>query len=121
MILPDLDPLPTSWLSDGPQVYLIDQRRKPKAADIDTVGLLQVAAMVYDQLERPALIWDFARHYPTTPWRVINAKLRRLGLAGLLEGCDCGCRGDWVLTPNGQTTLAMSKPTNPTVHTHHQR
>lgn len=31
------------------------------------------------------------------PERVVLAKARRLIRRGLLDGCYCGCRGDWVI------------------------
>jgi hypothetical protein len=32
---------------------------------------------------------------PTYPWKVVNAKLRSMKKRGLVNGCPCGCRGDW--------------------------
>jgi hypothetical protein len=29
------------------------------------------------------------------PWAVINAKLDSMRRRGLVDGCSCGCRGDW--------------------------
>lgn len=36
-----------------------------------------------------------------TPFKVMAAKLSRLLRKGLVEGCDCGCRGDWHLSTAG--------------------
>lgn len=35
------------------------------------------------------------------PQKLRIAKLRMLMRRGLVEGCDCGCRGDWHLTNKG--------------------
>lgn len=29
------------------------------------------------------------------PWKVLNAKLDGMQRRGLIDGCSCGCRGDW--------------------------
>jgi hypothetical protein len=52
--------------------------------------------------------WDFEsagwlKHWPS---KVLRAKLRALYRRGLLDGCPCGCRGDWVLTDAGRALLA---------------
>ena len=39
------------------------------------------------------------------PWKVVLAKFRRLQRRGLLDGCGCGCRGDWHLTAAGAAAL----------------
>ena len=106
-ITPTVAPWPShQWLNDGPQVYLIATHRKPKAADIDGLQLLHLIAHIYATENRPAQIWDLGPRYPYMPWRVVLAKLRRLAAAGYIEGCDCGCRGDWMITSKGAATLA---------------
>ncbi|AWN02413.1 membrane protein [Mycobacterium phage Kanely] len=42
---------------------------------------------------------------PGVPWKVVLAKFRRCRGRGLVEGCDCGCRGDWELTDKGRELL----------------
>lgn len=38
--------------------------------------------------------------HPDAPEKVLLAKLRAMKRKGLIDGCDCGCRGDWnVETP----------------------
>lgn len=46
-----------------------------------------------------------ARASQEFPTKVILAKFRALRKRGLVDGCDCGCRGDWRLTDKGQETL----------------
>lgn len=42
---------------------------------------------------------------PTTPPRLVLAKMQSLVNRGLVDGCDCGCRGDWELTDEGEAEL----------------
>lgn len=41
-----------------------------------------------------------------TPEKLALAKMRTLIRRGLVDGCDCGCRGDFVLTEKGRQALA---------------
>lgn len=47
--------------------------------------------------------WDLGHLGPD---KVVLAKARRLIRRGLMDGCDCGCRGDFVLTDAGRELLA---------------
>ena len=40
------------------------------------------------------------------PEKLILAKMRRLIRRRLVYGCDCGCRGDFVITAKGQALLS---------------
>jgi hypothetical protein len=42
---------------------------------------------------------------PDTPEKVVLAKMRQLKKRGLVDGCGCGCRGDFVLTGRGRQFL----------------
>lgn len=44
--------------------------------------------------------------WPEIPDKVINAKLANLIKKGLVDGCTCGCRGDFHLTDEGRVALA---------------
>lgn len=46
---------------------------------------------------------------PGVPWKVVLAKFRRVKGRGLVGGCDCGCRGDFELTPAGRALLAAQE------------
>ncbi|ASZ75153.1 hypothetical protein PBI_TREYKAY_84 [Mycobacterium phage TreyKay] len=46
---------------------------------------------------------------PGVPWKVVLAKFRRVRGRGLVEGCDCGCRGDWTLTEAGRQLVKWSR------------
>lgn len=39
------------------------------------------------------------RDYPDMPWKVVLAKARSLIRRGLIDGCDCGCRGNFEVKP----------------------
>lgn len=38
---------------------------------------------------------------PTAPEKVLLAKLRSMARRGLIDGCGCGCRGDWRVADGG--------------------
>jgi hypothetical protein len=42
---------------------------------------------------------------PETPDKLVLAKMKTLIRRGLVSGCDCGCRGDFVLTEMGAAFL----------------
>ena len=48
-----------------------------------------------------AMRWDVERLLPMFPIRVIEAKVDALERRGLMQGCTCGCRGDYELMPDG--------------------
>lgn len=43
------------------------------------------------------------------PWRLVHAKMRRLIHRGLVNGCSCGCRGDFELTDAGREWLYIER------------
>jgi hypothetical protein len=56
--------------------------------------------------------WCFANEYDVTrampegtPEKLKLAKMRVLIGRGLVDGCPCGCRGDFVITTKGQALL----------------
>jgi hypothetical protein len=44
-----------------------------------------------------------------TPSKVRLAKMRQLIRRGLVEGCPCGCRGDFEITEAGKESLHRSE------------
>lgn len=42
-----------------------------------------------------AFTWDIQAALPEFPKKVVLAKLRSLVKRGVLNGCTCGCRGDF--------------------------
>jgi hypothetical protein len=51
------------------------------------------------------LRWHLDCLMPIFPPEVILAKASALMRRGLLDGCDCGCRGDFELTQKGRDFL----------------
>lgn len=47
---------------------------------------------------------------PGVPDKLRQAKMRRLMARGLVDGCPCGCRGDYQLTDEGRAWLAANDP-----------
>jgi hypothetical protein len=47
---------------------------------------------------------------PDVPDKVLLAKMAALIKRGLVDGCDCGCRGDYWLTPKGHAALGPAPP-----------
>lgn len=48
--------------------------------------------------------YDIRRSFPqgtATPPRLVLAKMAKLIKQGLVDGCACGCRGDYEITPKG--------------------
>ncbi len=50
--------------------------------------------------------WDVAERFAGIPEKVIRAKLAALVRRKVIDGCTCGCRGDFAVTPYGNTCLA---------------
>lgn len=87
-------------------VWLVSERRPPKAADIDGDALLAaIWAYIEFSGHRAAQCWDIEPWYPSIPPKVVRAKLARLIAKGWLDGCACGCRGDFTLTAAGLIRL----------------
>lgn len=63
--------------------------------------------------------WVFNNEYDVhnampndTPDKAVHAKMRKLMSRDLVDGCDCGCRGDFVITEKGLNYLAASQKNN---------
>jgi hypothetical protein len=76
-----------------------------KASDIPDLDVLRAIEQVKTGIG--ATGWIVAEQFPEIPEKVILAKLRRLGRRGLIDGCGCGCRGDWELTNVGRVLLEL--------------
>lgn len=46
---------------------------------------------------------------PGTPLKIQLSKMRMLLRRGLVGGCPCGCRGDWLITQKGRAWLTKQK------------
>jgi len=68
-----------------------------KAADIPEEAML--AAIRRDSAERgvsTACTWTIAER-EAWPVKIVMAKLRKMERRGVVDGCACGCRGDWTI------------------------
>lgn len=45
-----------------------------------------------------------------TPDKLVLAKMKQLIKRGLVEGCTCGCRGDFCITSKGEQYLHKTVP-----------
>ena len=55
--------------------------------------------------------WHFVRNaLPENfaPKKLILAKMSQLIKKGLINGCTCGCRGDFEITPKGEEYLSIN-------------
>lgn len=48
-----------------------------------------------------AFAWQIGELFPDVPAKVIRAKAKTLIRRGLMDGCTCGCRGDYELLAPG--------------------
>lgn len=86
-------------------------RRHIQAKDIPDAMMLR--AVEVDRSERnglPACLYTMQDRMTAFPRKVISAKLRSLAKRGLIDGCPCGCRGDYQLTAAGHEALAAAPP-----------
>ena len=69
--------------------------------------------------ELPCL-YGLSRALPdATPEKVALAKMRSMIKRGLVQGCCCGCRGDFTITDKGRAILATPQPAPPTTPAKH--
>lgn len=72
-----------------------------KAADISTKDLLHYLT----QQNGLTLNIHLSEIYPDMPLKVVIAKMRKLINKGWVDGCACGCRGDYEITNEGHKAL----------------
>lgn len=87
-----------------------------KANDIDTVAVLKFLARPEHQGHW--CVWGQGYGYmptvqdampPNTPPKLQLAKMRMLLRRGLVDGCGCGCRGDWAITDEGLALIGVER------------
>ncbi|MFC8182421.1 hypothetical protein ACFULT_26415 [Rhodococcus sp. NPDC057297] len=98
-----------------------DYRHARDIPDIDFLAAVEEAIRRRPNI--PATRWDVERvlgglesdptftvvgDVPGVPSKVVLAKARRLIRRGLLDGCECGCRGDFLVTARGVELLRPS-------------
>lgn len=78
-----------------------------KCSDIRDEDFLDAVEQATYFNERPTNTWAMRWYverilrytYPGLPDKVIMAKFRRLKKRGMVDGCECWCRGDWEVMP----------------------
>lgn len=91
-----------------------------QAKDIPEVPVLQFLESLNGSpatwLDNEGLLFDNSVQHgmPSgVPAKVVLAKMAAMIRKGLVEGCACGCRGNFLLTHKGRTMLAeASMPTS---------
>lgn len=68
-------------------------------ADSDFLGVVSRLSMDfrYGTEFRCVMHYEVEEAFPGAPWKVLLAKAKALHRRGLLDGCFCGCRGDYEL------------------------
>ena len=70
-----------------------------QAKDIPDDAMLDAVEKNMRPIGSPTM--DIASDFSGIPFKVVNAKLNQLRKRGFLDGCACGCRGDWTVIDNG--------------------
>lgn len=83
-----------------------------QAKDIDTVAVLRRIRAVQTSIGSNVLSingWNRENDMEHQEWlwpeKVLRAKLSRMTRNGLIDGCNCGCRGDFTITAKGAQLL----------------
>lgn len=79
--------------------------KRVQAKHIDERAILQFIGDLDENLR--ATHWQgYANSIPSdAPPKVLLAKLAAMKRRGLIDGCACGCRGDWQITNAGCAAL----------------
>lgn len=81
-----------------------------KASDIPDTLFLQTVENIRQQTGfNWVMRWEVAEHFPDVPSKVLMAKAKRLMLRKLMDGCWCGCRGDYEVTKSGIALIKGEK------------
>lgn len=68
-----------------------------KAADITDEQIYQAIDKIRAEKQQyVAYLWDMREQFPTVPPKILQAKLKTMVNKRRLEGCACGCRGDFT-------------------------
>lgn len=78
-------------------------RRKKKGMQAKFLYIKTLLAAIRES--EPAMHWDLQKRFDYYPAKVVTAKLRKAIKRGLVDGCCCGCRGDFRLTEKGKRAI----------------
>lgn len=59
--------------------------------------------------ENESRVWNAFPDKEATPENLLLAKMSKLIKQGLVDGCACGCRGDFEITEKGRAKLEESQ------------
>lgn len=76
-----------------------------QAKDIDDRELLAFIEATQHEKGLWVNTWDIQGKWLEIPHKVLWAKFAKLIGRGLLDGCTCGCRGDFEMTKKGRDFL----------------
>jgi hypothetical protein len=71
-----------------------------KAADLTNETALK-AIIATREYWGVSMLWEIQGFLKDFPTKIVKAKLKKLIEQGLVNGCACGCRGDFVVTASG--------------------
>lgn len=86
---------------------------KMQAKDIDDRAVLAAVKELAGPDDHWAMRWDLETKLGV-PEKVLRAKCDALIKRKLLDGCTCGCRGDFELTRAGEEILRTPQATDTT-------
>lgn len=71
------------------------------AKDLDTDAIIEFIRRHNEETGHWCLMYDLLEAFPGVPWKVMQAKMKRLVEKPkdkrIVEGCACGCRGDFYI------------------------
>lgn len=99
------------WVDEPDEGKCAHRTHRPrvKASDISDRAMLDAVLAENTERDGWAMIGDLCDRFPRFPAKVVNAKLRQLWKRRLLDGCPCGCRGDWQLTRAGADLAGIDR------------
>lgn len=66
-----------------------------QAKHVPDAAVLAIVDGIREREDRWTHTWDLEPAFPGVPPKVLRAKMASLIRRGILEGCTCGCRGDF--------------------------
>ena len=81
--------------------------KRIQAKNISDLEILKAIKEEFEKNGFPHFFWT--EGWKGFPPKVVLSKCAALLKRGLLDGCDCGCRGDWILTDKGKEFLAVTQ------------
>lgn len=73
---------------------------------VRTVARLMTEPYNFHSIPHWVHTWPVYEAFDEIPEKVVHAKLSACLRKGYLTGCDCGCRGDFEVTPKGRELIA---------------